>query len=313
MKAVILCVGVLLSVGACKKTGTGGGGGGGGWLVGSAGLMVNVQSNGAASGYDTASVQTLNKIACRYSGEAWVVGTSGTLLYTNDAGVSWQQQAVPTTADLRTLATQNFGPVFVAGNGVFLMTTDTGASWRSFGDGKTNFRALAAAQDAETVLAVSEDGGLWSFENQQLVNRGSFAGARAIAVSPDGQTALLAGAGLLARSSDGGRTWTSLSAAPGVSFDDARVDASGQSIAVGSGGSIAHVAFDGSVVMQHVGTADLHALHIADIGEEYEAAGFAAGDGGQVWITRDGGWSWSMGPNVGNTVLSVDEIGDGHN
>jgi hypothetical protein len=26
------------------------------------------------------------------------------------------------------------------------------------------------------VLAISEDGGLWSFENQQLVNRGTFAG-----------------------------------------------------------------------------------------------------------------------------------------
>src|SRR5512147_873183 len=101
MKAAILCIGVLLAAGACKKTGTGGGGGGGGggWLVGSDGMMLNVQSNGAASGYDAASKETLNGIACRYSGEAWVAGTHGTLLYTDDAGASWQPQSIPTTAD----------------------------------------------------------------------------------------------------------------------------------------------------------------------------------------------------------------------
>jgi hypothetical protein len=65
--------------------------------------------------------------------------------------------------------------------------------------------------------------------------------------------------------------------------------------------------------MQHIGTADLHTIHIAEIGEDYESAGFAAGDGGQVWITRDGGWSWTQGPNAGQTVLGVDEIGLGHN
>lgn len=316
MKAVILFIGVALSVGACKKsTGGGGGGGGGGtggWLVGSSGLMVNVQANGATSGYATASTQTLNGIACRYSGEAWVVGTGGTLLYTNDAGASWTPQAIPTTADLRTLATQNYGPVFVAGNGVFLMSTDTGAHWTQLGDGKANFRSIAAAQDAETVLAISDDGGLWSFEHQQLVKRSTMPGARAIAVSPDGQTALLVGDNLLSKSTDGGRTWSALAASERVRYDDVRVDANGQAVAVGAAGAIAHVAFDGSVVMQHIGAADLHTIHIAEIGEDYESVGFAAGEGGHVWITRDGGWSWSEGPNAGQTVFGVDEIGDGH-
>jgi hypothetical protein len=58
---------------------------------------------------------------------------------------------------------------------------------------------------------------------------------------------------------------------------------------------MAHIASDGSVVMQHVGTADLHTVHIAEIGEDYETAGFAAGDGGQVWITRDAGFDSGAG------------------
>ncbi len=320
MKAAILCVGILLAAGACKKTGTGGGGGGGGggWLVGTDGLMLHVDTNGAASGYATASHETLNGIACRYSGEAWVVGTHGTLLYTNDAGASWRPQAVPTTAELRTLATQNYGPVFVAGNGVFLTSTDTGAHWTSLGDGQANFRSLTAAQDGETVLAVSEDGGLWSFENQQLVRRTTIAGARAVAVSPDGQTAIVVGDNLISRSTDAGRTWSPLSSSASsesVRYDDVRLDASGQAIAVGAGGAVAHIAIDNKVVMQHLGAADLHTLHISEIGEvgeDDESAGFAAGEGGQVWITRDGGLSWTEGPNAGHTVLGVDQIGDGH-
>lgn len=309
MKVVILCLGVLLAAGACKKSG---GGGGGGWLVGADGMMLNVETTGAASSYDTASNETLNGIACRYSGEAWVVGTNGTLLYTDDAGASWRPQPVPTTADLRALATQNYGPVFVAGNGVFLTSTDTGAHWTQLGDGTASFRSLAAAQEGETVLAVSDDGGLWSYESRQLVKRTSVAGARAVAVSPDGQTAILVGDNVLSKSTDAGRTWSPLPATENVRYDDVRIDASGQAVAVGTGGAIAHIAFDGSVLMQHIGKADLHTIHIAEVGDDYESVGFTAGDGGQVWITRDGGWSWSVGPNAGHTVLGVDEIGDGH-
>jgi hypothetical protein len=40
--------------------------------------------------------------------------------------------------------------------------------------------------------------------------------------------------------------------------------------------------------------------------------GYAAGDDGAVLITEDVGASWRLGPNVGQTVLGVDEIGVGH-
>jgi len=312
MKAAILCIGVLLSVGACKKGSGGGGGGGSSWLVGASGMMVNVQTNGAATGYKPASTETLNAIACRSGGEAFVVGTHGTLLYTSNAGASWQPQAVPTTADLRAVATQDEGPVFVAGNGVFLVSTDTGAHWTQLSDATTSFRAVAAAQEGETVLAVASDGTLFSFQNNQLVKRGVFAGARAVAVSPDGLTAILAGDNLLARSSDAGQTWSALASPESVVYDDVRLDPNGQSIAVGTGGAIAHVAVDGNVVMQHIGVADLHTVHIAEAGEGADGVGVAAGESGAVWITQDGGWTWRPGPNAGNTVFGADQIGDGH-
>ena len=313
MKMVMLSLGVVLSVGACKKStgGGGGGGGGSGWLVGASGLMINVKTSGAASGYDLASTETLNGIACRYSGEAWVVGNNGTLLYTDDAGVSWRPQPIPTTADLRTLATQDWGPVFVAGNGVFLTSTDTGAHWTSVGDGTTNFRSLAAAQEGTTVLAVSDGGALWSFEDNQLINRGNFAGARAIAVSPDGAIAVMVGDNMISRSTDAGHSWQPVALPESVRFDDVRIDDDGNAVAVGTGGALAHIGASG-VTMQHLGTTDLHSVHISEAGEDSAGLGFAAGEPGRVWMTQDGGSTWTAGPEVTEAVFSLDMIGAGH-
>jgi photosystem II stability/assembly factor-like uncharacterized protein len=276
--------------------------------------MINVKTSGAASGYDLASTETLNGIACRYSGEAWVVGNSGTLLYTDDAGVSWRPQPIPTTADLRTLATQDWGPVYVAGNGVFLTSTSSdpgGAHWTSVGDGTTNFRSLAAAQEGTTVLAVSDGGALWSFEDNQLINRGNFAGARAVAVSPDGAIAVMVGDNMISRSTDGGHSWQPLALSESVRFDDVRIDDDGNAVAVGTGGALARIGASG-VTMQHLGTTDLHSVHISEVGEDNEGLGFAAGEPGRVWMTQDGGSTWTAGPEVTEAVFSLDMIGYGH-
>ena len=308
----LLCV--ALAGAGCKKgpvTGGGGGGGGGGWLVGSSGLMANIHSDKTlGAGYDLGSTEQLDGIACRYLNEAWVVGAKGTVLYTNDAGDTWTAQGVPTTADLRALATQDAGPVYIAGNGTFLESNDTGATWTELGDGIAQFRSLAAAQEGSTVLALSDDGQLWSDQGGALVKGAIVPGAHAVAVSADGAIAMVAGAGLW-RSSDFGTTWTQLVTNSALVFDDVQIAADGSAVAVGEAGAIANIDANGNVAAEHVGTANLHTVHISD-GDSYDAVGYAAGDGGQVLITNDGGWTWTLGPNVGRTVFIVYEIGSGH-
>jgi photosystem II stability/assembly factor-like uncharacterized protein len=315
MKSAILCIGVALSAGACKKSGGGGpgggGGGGGGWLVGTDGMMLNVKNDGSTQGYNAATTETLNGIACRGDDEAWVVGTNGTVLRTGNGGVSWATQVVPTTADLRTLATQNEGPVFIAGDGVFLTSSDAGQSWTALGDGTVSFRSLSAAQDAATVLAVGEDGSIWSYEGQQLVKRDTVPGARAVAVAHDGVEAVLVGDNLLRRSADGGRTWSPISIADAATYDDVRIGEGGEALAVGTGGAVARITGN-TAVMQRLGTADLHTVHLAEPSENADSVGYAAGEGGAVWMTRDGGSTWTQGPNAGRTVLGVDEVGAWH-
>nr|HEX4315287.1 YCF48-related protein [Kofleriaceae bacterium] len=306
--AFVLAVTAFGSFAACKKTPTGGGGGGGGWVVGKSGLMAAISDEGTLGrSYDLGSTQTLNGIACRYAGEAWVVGDDGTLLYTNDAGATWSAQEVPTTSNLRALATQDTGPVYVAGNSVFLTTSDAGAHWTSVAT-TASFRSLAAAQHGSTVLAVSDDGGVWSFANGALSRVTTLPGAQSVALSPDGKTAVVAGAGL-ALSRDGGQTWTQL--AVDATLSDVNVlDDDGTAVAVGAAGAIANLSF-GSVSLQHVGTADLHTVHVAS-SDDYDAVGVAAGDSGEVLMTHDGGWTWELATNVGRTVLGVDQIGVGH-
>jgi photosystem II stability/assembly factor-like uncharacterized protein len=304
----VLFVALVASAG-CKKKGSGpdgGGGGGGGWLIGSAGLMVNIQDDLVVGEYELGSDANLNAIACRYAAEAWVVGDDATVLYTNDGGASWISQTVPATAHLRTLATQDDGPVFIGGDGTFLVTLDTGKTWTDLGDGASSFRSMSAAQAGTGVLALAEDGGLWSYDHGALTLHSTIEGARAVHQTPDGTIVMTAGAGI-ARSLDGGVTWRALDVDPSIVFDDLRVNEDGTAVAVGANGAIANVALDGSVAVHYVGDLSLHTIHIHD-----DEMGYAGGDAGQVLITEDSGLTWRIGPNVGRTVRGVDGIGFNH-
>jgi photosystem II stability/assembly factor-like uncharacterized protein len=278
--------------------------------------MQNVDQKGQlGNGYDLGASEHLNAIACRYLAEAWVVGDNGTLLYTSDGGANWEFQDLGTTAKLRSLATQDDGPVFVVGDGVFFTAAPqyvTGkAEWVQLGDGATSFLSVAAAQQAQTVLAVSADGGVWSYAEGQLAKQTTLPGVRSIAISPDGQIAIAAGNGLH-RSIDAGKTWSSIAVDTSFAYADIWIDETGEAVAAGDGGVVSRIDADGRVLTQRVGAANLKTIHIAP-SDDYTGLGYAAGEGGQVWITEDSGWTWKLGPNVGRTVLGADEIGLGHN
>lgn len=268
--------------------------------------MANIQGDQTVERHDLGDTEHLNSIACRYAGEAWVVGDNATLLYTTDGGDEWEAQSVPTTAHLRTVATQDFGPVFIGGDGTFLVTDDTGATWRDLGDGVTSFRSISAAYNGGPVVALAEDGGLWRYEDGVLTRRATVPGARAVHQSFTGNVLMTAGRGIM-RSYDSGATFEALAVDPNLVFDDLRVESDGSAVAVGEYGVIANIDAAGNVTTQYVGGLTLHALHI-----HHDTTGYAAGADGQVLVTEDKGLTWRIGPNVGRTVRGVDEVGFGH-
>jgi photosystem II stability/assembly factor-like uncharacterized protein len=236
----------------CKKSGGPTGGGGGGWLIGDSGLMANIQGEDAVGWYDLGSTEHLSAIACRNAGEAWVAGHNATLLYTNDGGDTWEAQVVPTTANLRTVATQDSGPVFIAGDGMFLVTSDTGTTWRDLGDGRTSYRAMSAAYFDSTVLALSDDGGLWKYAEGVLTRRTTLPGARAVHQSIGGDIVMAAGSGIY-KSTNGGATFQPLAVDPSLIFEDIRVNLDGSATAVGIDGVVANIDRFGTVSIQHAG------------------------------------------------------------
>jgi photosystem II stability/assembly factor-like uncharacterized protein len=202
--------------------------------------------------------------------------------------------------------------VFLAGDGVFLRSVDAGASWQQLGDGQTRFRSVSAAERGKTVLAIADDGGLWAYDDgaATLARRTTLDGARVVAVSPNGNVAIAAGLGVW-HSLDAGLTWTRLAADPALALEDVRVTDDGDATAVGAAGTIATIDPSGAVAVQHAGSAGLKTLHVPEP-DAIDAIGYAGGADGGVWITRDSGMTWSLGPTLAGSVLGVDEIGFGH-
>jgi len=161
--------------------------------------------------------------------------------------------------------------------------------------------ALALAAHAQFV----QQGG-------KLVGTGATGSAdqgQSVAVSADGNTAVIAGTNGLAVSSNAGQSWQNV--AVDAQLEDVDLTEDGTAVAVGLEGAIVQYA-NGEVSLQHVGTADLHTLHLADSSDALDI-GFAGGDNGEVLVTDDAGASWTVGPNLGNhTILGIDQIGAGH-
>ena len=134
----------------------------------------------------------------------------------------------------------------------------------------------------------------------------TLSGARAVHQSVAGDIVMVAGRGIQ-RSLNGGATFQPLAVDPDIVWNDVRVNGDGSAVAVGDDGAIANVDVTGTVSVQYVGDASLRTLHT-----HHNAVGYAAGDDGVVLITEDVGKTWRLGPNVGRTVLGVDEVGFGH-
>jgi photosystem II stability/assembly factor-like uncharacterized protein len=268
--------------------------------------MVNIDNDEPQGAYELGSDEQLNAIACRGLTEAWVVGAHGTVLHTTDAGEEWEAIDVPTTSTLRSLATLDRGPVAIGGDGTFLVTTDGGDSWTDYGDGTTQFRSLSASYGSARVLALAGDGGLWTYDAGVLDRRTTVSGGRAVHQSVAGDIVVVAGRGIQ-RSLNAGATFQPLAVDPDIVWNDVRVNGDGSAVAVGDAGAIANIDAAGTVSVQYFGDASLYTLHT-----HHNAVGYAAGEQGVVLITEDIGKTWRLGPNVGRTVLGVDEVGFGH-
>jgi photosystem II stability/assembly factor-like uncharacterized protein len=133
------------------------------------------------------------------------VGERGTVLLSDDSGVSWRQAQVPVQATLTAVCFVDAQTGWAAGHlGVVLRSDDAGASWHKQLDGnQAAALVLQAAQAMGDAKAIANA--------QRLVEEGADKPFFDLEFS-DAQHGYVVGAyGLMLSTADGGKTWTALS------------------------------------------------------------------------------------------------------
>lgn len=320
----LLALGAFISAASCNGCdGTsgnpnGGGapsGGGGGWMVGSQGLMLNVDPSGRLGKYPRAARGDLLAISCWGPSRAWVAGDGGTLLTTEDAGATWRSVDVGTTGRLRAVEMVDGGRVFVVGDGGFFrVSADSGVVWQTVPAPVVSFTAIAPSHDGSGALLTTTSGQIYRYDGAGLALVGTGPGAlESVALSADGRVAAAVGAsGALLVSDDGGLQWRQRPAGTARGLHHVwLIGADGASLfAVGDGG----VVVDGSTASNDVTSRSLGAdytlrgVHLLASG-----GGTIVGDRGALFVTTNFGTTWTK-VETGETrdILSVDALGEDH-
>lgn len=272
------------------------------YAVGDAGTIL--KSSDAGASWVTLSSGTSKSLHGIYVFDdetAVAVGDQGTILRTTDGGDSWSTVPSGVKDTLLSVSFSGANGISAGNSQEIVFSSDSGASWQVsqknfFGGGfpgaqmLTSTLGLVAGQNSifQPLLGVTNDGGAsWNFtpfyfnDNEGGANDLYFFDSQTGVVSG----ILFDGTGALARTTDGGATWTTNlypNAMHGIDFS---VSASG--FVVGAGGSILHSADMGvSWSAQESGTG----VELFDVDFESNAqTGIAVGASGTILRTNDGG------------------------
>jgi photosystem II stability/assembly factor-like uncharacterized protein len=271
-----------------------------------------------ASGKAVTSYDSLLGVTCD-GRKVWVVGAFGLILSSSDAARSWKRQTGGTSKALTSVSFADARHGFAVGNGgIILGTQDGGSTWKKQVSGvKSSLLAVqavstvdAAAVGANGSLLVTHDGGInWrkvDLSWDKLI-------PDVLKTSPGVEPNLnnlfflnrnigwiVGEFGMVLKTSDGGRTWTTQRAGPdlpelySVVFTD-----SATGWAVGQAGSLIYTADSGATFRQiDVTHEDLFSIALKGL------HGIIVGNH-RVFLTRDGGSTWLPGKVLaGSTWLS---------
>ena len=196
----------------------------------------------------------LNDVSAVDANTAWVIGNSGTVLYTTDGGTTWTPQT-PGTSSLADVSAVDANTAWAVGvTGEIRYTTNAGTTWTGQTSGTTDNLRDVSAVDANTAWAVGDSGTIlyttnagttWTAQTTPTTN--ILYGVSAV----DANTAWVSGAGgTILYTTDAGTTWTAqTSGTTNILFDVAAVDAN-TAWAVGQSGTILKSFDSTSVIAQ---------------------------------------------------------------
>lgn len=267
--------------------------------------MINVHSDGTSSDHGLGIDEDLLDIACRGSDSAFVVGARGTFLRTFDGGVEWESVDVGTRGALRSVAAASREYVVVAGDEGLFLSADSGTTWSRLEKGA--FTSVAIDQTGDVIMALDGVGTVWREDRRaalrQVLATTATTTATSLAMSPDGERAVVIAPGDTLQVFDAHAGWQPLELGAKLDLHRAWITQAGDIVAVGIGGAVVRVDEERHIEIQYPLLSDLDAIHLGS------NVGYAGGQDGHLMLTYDGGVSWNdVGHLAPRRILGIGRI-----
>lgn len=261
----------------------------------------------------TAPVSTENRcIFMTSSLTGYIVGSSGNMFKTNDAGVNWSTVVNGTVDTLRSVFFINDTTGFISGaNGTIRRTDDAGNNWVAQASGTTQLiRSIFFVNDdigyaccGGGVILKTLNGGLnWSTQSsgttQDLINIRFLNTDTGYCVSSSSTFMN----GIVLKTTDGGLNWTSVYTNTYGLLGLAVVD---QTIFAGGGYETIVKSDDGGVTWTQLNSNPAVANHFRSASFLNTDTGYVVGDSGKIFYTKNGGTNWVNQAINASGVLSV--------
>jgi photosystem II stability/assembly factor-like uncharacterized protein len=255
-------------------------------------------------------------------------GYGGSLYTSSDSGATWTEQTAAGSRYWASVASSADGSKLVAAvyGGSLYTSSDSGVTWtEQTAAGSRDWQSVASSADGTKLVAAAYNGGFiyTSSDSGVTWTEQTAAGSRdwaSVASSADGSK-LVAGveSGSLYTSSDSGATWT---AAPGLNTDGAwySIGISRDGLTVFAAdtagddwnGGLSYISRDGGATWEQVSALGTRywndyapqSVAISDDGltiavVDTYGADWNDWDGGYIYLSRDGGASWTEQPVAG--------------
>jgi photosystem II stability/assembly factor-like uncharacterized protein len=259
---------------------------------------------GQWSPVDSGTTSNLNGAVLLDSGTGFVVGDTGAILKSTDAGATWTPLTSGTSNTLHGVyfLDPNEG-VAVGDSGTILHTTDGGAAWQNVTSGVVdNLRSVSfngangiCGGDSQDILYSTDSGASWQISQSGFFG-GGFLGAQMLSATTGfvaGQNSIFQA--LVGTTTDGGASW----AFQPFYFDGNEGGANDVFFLDQNTGVVSGSVFDGRGAIARTTDAGVNwstlffDQAIEGIAFPTAASGFAVGAGGRILHSSDNGTTWT--------------------
>lgn len=277
--------------------------------VGTEGELVRLTATGALllTLPEAVHAEDLEDIAAVGS-RVWAVGSSGTILRSDDHGDQWSLATSGVAEGLTAVDVSRTAVVYAVGQAGTMLRSEDGSRFEAMGAPRVDFTGVAVEAQARFAVAVSAQGSIVQHRRGDEITTElelvDGVALRAVDMTPGGDVIVAVGDdGTWLESFDAGVTWSLRTLPTDADLHDVALTASGDlMVAVGSDGTVVNV--DGLGVKVVTLRSDRPTLRAIDL--DSSGRGLAVGDHGASWITDDAGLSWMpLGVPTPSDLLGV--------